>query len=164
MKQHYFVLIFATLLLIHFCSVVAAETDEQIQNRLEQAMNIEKLKSIKKEFELTRDIVKLQNECNELGYSCDGNGAIRPLEPNLSSENPPNHYTNYLPELTLLGVVGGKARFSSGETIKDVGVGEVINGYDITQITAERVILKHPQTNQKLEYQVYLDGQGGERP
>ena len=145
---------------------------EEINERMTLYKRIKFEQNKKALMQLLHDIADIQKQCRDKGYLCsvEGGDAYESLLVGLNQSPAAGHSDDTLPstrasrvaipDLRLLGIVGGRARFGWEDgRIKDFAPGESIADFwKVTEIAAESVLLvSKEQPDIEMRYQIYRE-------
>ena len=145
---------------------------EEINERMTLYKRIKVEQNKKVLMQLLHDIADIQKQCRDKGYLCsmEGSDTYESLLIDLnqapavghSDDTPPSTHASRvaMPDLRLLGIVGGRARFGWEDgRIKDFALGELIADFwKVTEIGAESALLvSKEQPDIKMRYQIHRE-------
>ena len=145
---------------------------EEINERMTLYKRIKSEQNKKVLMQLLHDIADIQKQCRDKGYLCsvEGSDTYESLLMDLNQAPMAGHSDDTLsstrasrvamPDLKLLGIVGGRARFELEDgRIKDFALGELIADFwKVTEISAESALLvSKKQPDIEVRYQIYKE-------
>ena len=145
---------------------------EEINERMTLYKRIKFEENKKVLMQLLHDIADIQKQCRDKGYLCsvEGSDTYESLLMDLNQAPTAGHSDDTLPatrasrvampDLKLLGIVGGRARFELEDgRIKDFALGELIADFwKVTEISAESALLvSKKQPDIEVRYQIYKE-------
>ena len=175
-----------------WCSNVSAEQHPSYEQPLAQSQEVNERLSLYKRIrleenkkvlmQLLHDIADIQKQCKDKGYLCSSEGlspeALSRVHPR-AIDSPqyalPTHDTSLeyaspsmrAPNINLLGIVGGRARFSLDDgRIQDFSVDESIAGnWKVIEISVATATLSHDDNpDLRVLYQIHRTTQQNDSP
>ena len=145
---------------------------EEINERMTLYKRIKFEQNKKALMQLLHDIADIQKQCRDKGYLCsvEGSDTYESLLIDLNQAPVVGHFDDTLPstrasrvampDLKLLGIVGGRARFGLEDgRVKDFALGELVADFwKVTEIGAESALLvSKKQPDIKVRYQIHRE-------
>ena len=145
---------------------------EEINERMTLYKRIKSEQNKKVLMQLLHDIADIQKQCRDKGYLCsvEGSDIYKSLLIDLNQTSVVGHSGDTLPathasrmampDLRLLGIVGGRARFGlEDRRIRDFALGELVADFwKVTKIGAESVLLvSKKQPDIEVRYQIHKE-------
>ena len=145
---------------------------EDINERMTLYKRIKSEQNKKVLMQLLHDIADIQKQCRDKGYLCgmEGSDTYKSLLIDLNQAPAVGHSDDTLPstrasrvtmpDLRLLGIVGGRARFGLEDgSIKDFALGELVADFwEVTGIATESALLvSKKQPDIEVRYQIYKE-------
>ena len=145
---------------------------EEINERMTLYKRIKSEQNKKVLMQLLHDIADIQKQCRDKGYLCSVEGSDTyesllmdlnqaPVVGHSNDALPATHISREaMPNLRLLGIVGGRARFGWEDgRIKDFALGELVADFwKVTEIGAESALLvSKEQPDIKMRYQIHRE-------
>ena len=140
---------------------------QEINERLNLYKRIRQAQHNKVLMQLLHDIANIQKQCKDKGYLCNAEGLSVFNSPTMGVRQPPlpsadtvlEYTPNRIaaPNINLLGIVGGRARFRlSDGSIQDFSLDELIaDTWKVAKISSDAVTLIHNEKSDiKVSYQI----------